>query len=159
MKTKLETLLYANHEIELIESIFNYATFDFIIEEIEDNNLLDVDIIYYTSALDYLRDNDPSLRFAFEAAAEYGFDCSNLNSEVLASLLATKENSDEFYNNIPEYREMFDNILEMLELFSSEELQKIDTIEQLIASNTFQELPAGNQEDVIYLFNEIIAED
>ncbi len=44
------------------------------------------EIIYYSNAIAYLKENDPSLTESLELAAEFGYTAEKLNSEFLASL-------------------------------------------------------------------------
>jgi hypothetical protein len=74
-------------------------------EEVENKNLLNVEIIYYASAIRYLAENDPSLNESLEIVNEYGYEIKNLNSELLASLLATRKNEDEFINFLEDIKE------------------------------------------------------
>lgn len=69
---------------------------DDIREKLEDGNAFDIEIIYYSTAIEYLRENDPSLRTSLELASDLGFEAKNLNSEILASLLASANVRDEF---------------------------------------------------------------
>ena len=92
--------------IELSES----DAFDSIYEMIADNNGFDIDIIYYTNAMEYLSKNDNSLKESLNLAYELGYTIENINSELLASILATdkvredfcefKHEIDEFFNNL-----------------------------------------------------------
>lgn len=54
------------------------------------------DIIYYDRAMEFLQKNDPSLREAFDCAEEFGYDVKSLNSELLATLLNTRYNIDDW---------------------------------------------------------------
>lgn len=49
--------------------------------------ILDQEIIYYDNALEYLSDNDPSLKESLQLADDLWFDCKSLNSEILATIL------------------------------------------------------------------------
>jgi phosphoenolpyruvate carboxylase len=77
-------------------------SFDDVYEAIENDRGFEVEIIYYTNAMEYLMERDPSLRESLEIAHEYGYTTDNLNSELLASLLASKECREEFmeYENM-----------------------------------------------------------
>ncbi len=44
------------------------------------------EIIYYSKAMDYLIENDPSLRESMAIANEYGSDLNQINSEYLATI-------------------------------------------------------------------------
>jgi len=72
-----------------------------IIDEIEQIS----EIIYFDNAIDFLKEEDPSLRVSLEIAADQGYDIrsSNFNSELLATLLNTADNMllwDESYDDL-----------------------------------------------------------
>lgn len=69
---------------------------DFLINLNEDGEITDVDIIYYSNAIKYLSENDPSLKESLDIAVEYGINIDQLSSELLASLLATRENEEDY---------------------------------------------------------------
>jgi phosphoenolpyruvate carboxylase len=77
-------------------------SFDDVYEAIDNDRGFEVEVIYYTTAMEYLMERDPSLRESLEIAHEYGYTTDNLNSELLASLLASKECREEFmeYENM-----------------------------------------------------------
>ena len=93
-----------------IEEIDISNAFESIEEMLEGN--LDVDIIYYHNAMEYLADNDTSLNESLELAQEMGFTLDNLNSEVLASLLASQDNREQFYNLEDKITNFFEEIEE-----------------------------------------------
>jgi hypothetical protein len=78
------------------DEILNY-NIDEIQEELQDNGFFNVEIIYYYKAMDYLRENDISLSESVEIAAEYGYQLDTINSEILASLHASRERENKFY--------------------------------------------------------------
>jgi len=86
-------------------------SFDDVYEAIENDRGFEVEIIYYTNAMEYLMERDPSLRESLEIAHEYGYTTDNLNSELLASLLASKECIEEFM----EYQNMITEFFNSLE--------------------------------------------
>ncbi len=86
-------------------------SFDDVYEAIENDRGFEVEIIYYTNAMEYLMERDPSLRESLEIAHEYGYTTDNLNSELLASLLASKECREEFM----EYENMITEFFNSLE--------------------------------------------
>ena len=113
MGTKIENFLSElNTEIDILSLIdidnidYNNA-FNSIWNMIEDNNGFDIDIIYYGRAMDFLMKNDPSLKESLNIALEYGFEVRDLNSETLASLLASKLVRDEFYQLNDEINDFF----------------------------------------------------
>lgn len=95
-------------------SDIDIENFDFndFCDELRDNNFFDIDIVYYNRAIEYLQENDPSLRESFEIAEEYGYSLSNLSSEVLASLLVSRDFEDEFYGYSDEICDLIAEILE-----------------------------------------------
>ena len=76
--------------------ILNYDINE-IQEELQDNSFFDVEIIYYHKAMEYLREKDCSLSESLELAGEMGFTFEHLNSEALASLHASRERENKFY--------------------------------------------------------------
>lgn len=113
MKTKIENFLSElSTEVDVlnlidIDNIDYNDAFNSIYEVIDDNGGFNVEIIYYSRAMEYLRENDPSLYVSLAIAAEYGYEVQNLNSEILASLLASKLVRDEFYELESEINDFF----------------------------------------------------
>jgi len=83
------------------------SDFDSFFEYLVNNNYTTVDIIYYSHAIDYLVKNDNSLKESINIALEHGLSLENINSELLASLLATRK----LENLLDEYRDEIDEIL------------------------------------------------
>lgn len=54
------------------------------------------EIIYYSRAMEYLAENDASLTTSLSLAEDFGFKPSDLNSELLATILLQENNSEEF---------------------------------------------------------------
>lgn len=52
----------------------------------------------FSKAIKFLAENDNSLQDSINLASELGYDINNVNSEVLASLLATEMLRNEFYS-------------------------------------------------------------
>ena len=69
------------------------------IDEIRDDivECLNVEIIYYSNAIEYLKENDTSLHESLRIAEDYGYELKNLSSEVLASLLASENEREIWY--------------------------------------------------------------
>lgn len=105
LKTEISVIDY----VELDEIDFENA-FDSITEKLEENNGFDIDIIYYSNAIAYLKEKDPSLKESLEIASEYGYELRNLNSEVLASLLASSNARDEWSELRDEINDFFQDI-------------------------------------------------
>ena len=76
-----------------IEKTTCYEDFE---EYLENSNVFDVDIIYYSTAMEYLAENDASLKESLELANELGYSLDNLSSEVLASLHASNKLREDF---------------------------------------------------------------
>ena len=99
IKTFLETIEIDNlylFDCINIDDIDQSDPFNSLFEMIEENGGFNVDIIYYSNAIQYLKDHDASLNESIEIAIEYGYTIDKLNSELLASLLASKNVMDEF---------------------------------------------------------------
>jgi hypothetical protein len=104
-ETKIEILSYINLQDIDLENPFNS-----IYEAIDENNGFDIEIIYYSNAMEYLTRNDNSLRESIEIAIDYGYELKNINSELLASLLASQNSREQFNNYENEINEFFKNI-------------------------------------------------
>lgn len=98
-----------------IDNIDLENPFDSIEEMISDNNGFDVEIIYYSNAIEYLKNNDPSLNESLEIASEYGYEVGKLNSEILASLLASQNARNDFADLRDDIENFFEEIKEELE--------------------------------------------
>lgn len=72
--------------------------FDLLTDALKDDNYFDVEIIYYSIAMEYLKEYDNSLKESLTIASEYGFKPENLNSETLASLLASRNLENDWYD-------------------------------------------------------------
>ena len=116
MKTKIENFLQnLGTEIDIlncidIDNIDMNNAYDSIREMIDRNNGFDIEIIYYNKAMEFLSNNDSSLRDSLEIAYEMGYNVSDLNSEILASLLASKLVREEFCELEDEINNFFEDI-------------------------------------------------
>lgn len=86
------------------------SPFDSIYDMIENNGGFNIEIIYYFNAMEYLSKNDPTLRVSIGIAAEYMEDFRGLNSELLASLLASQIVREEFCEYKHEINEFIINL-------------------------------------------------
>mgnify|MGYP001218777325 CR=1 FL=1 len=118
MKTKIEDfLMRLNTEIDVLNLIdidnidFNNA-FNSIMEMIEDNSGFNVDVIYYSRAMDFLQKNDCSLMDSIALASEFGYSIEDLNSELLATLLYSSMIREEFCELEDEINEFFSELTE-----------------------------------------------
>lgn len=94
-EVKQEVIKFLEEELPEIDAQYALEKEDFedwedINRILEDKNLLNQDVIYYGNAIEYLTENDPSLKRSTGIASEMGFELNNINSETLASLLKTE---------------------------------------------------------------------
>lgn len=101
-KNKIAELINTNHSDTYI---YNSLDIDYIlnsdIEDIEHLNekfmehINKHELMYYADCIDFLKENDTSLRESLEIAEEYGYTPKNLSSEILATLLIQRYMYDE----------------------------------------------------------------
>ena len=101
---------YVNAEDIDIENAYEY-----ILEALQENGGFNVEIIYYARAMEYLKENDPSLQESLEIANDFGFSLDSLNSETLASLLASRNAEEQFFELQSEIDEFFQDLCDELE--------------------------------------------
>jgi hypothetical protein len=82
---------------------------DYLRDLAEDNDILSVEIIYYSNAMDYLREHDASLQESLSLASDMGYDLNTVNSEILASLLATENRREDFITDLDELINFLDD--------------------------------------------------
>ena len=118
MRAKIEEFLSElNTEMDVlncidIDNIDHEDAFESIVDMINDNNGFNIDIIYYSKAIEFLSKNDPSLNESLSLAHDMGFTVDNLNSEVLASLLKTENVKNDFYELEDEINDFFEELKE-----------------------------------------------
>ena len=83
-----------------LNKIDDITDIDELYNDLQDNGYFQEEVIYYSSAIRYLKENDPSLCESLEIATEYGYSTKNLNSEILASLHASKAKEEKFFKYI-----------------------------------------------------------
>jgi hypothetical protein len=88
----------------------NVNSFNDIYEQVEEQGGFNVEIIYYSRAMEYLMENDTSLQNSMELAADLGYTPENINSELLASLLASQYSMEELYKCEHEITEFFNTL-------------------------------------------------
>ena len=99
----------ATEFMSLPDELEDYDTHQ-IFDELQDNGFFNVDIIYYSKAIEYLKENDSSLCESLEIASDFGYTTENLNSELLASLHASKQRMDKFWEDVePELDKIINN--------------------------------------------------
>jgi hypothetical protein len=94
------------------EELSEVQSFNDLYDLLEEKQFFWVEIIYYHTAMDYLRENDSSLYESMALASEYDYRVEDLNSELLASLLATqnhRESFEGFRDEIEEYLTQINN--------------------------------------------------
>jgi hypothetical protein len=89
----------------------DFENFDEVRDAIHDENGFEVEITYYSNAIAYLKEHDPSLQESLSMADDLGYKLTNINSETLASLLATELTMKQF----DELESEFTSLLEELE--------------------------------------------
>ena len=110
-KEKIVKLL---QEIDIaisVKDIEDITSFDDLTEYLQDNSFFDVEIIYNSAAMEYLTEHDNSLRDSIGLASDMGYKTEDLNSELLASLLASENLKEEYYELEDEITELFDSEL------------------------------------------------
>jgi len=89
----------------------DFETADDIREILDEAGAFNIEIIYYSRAMEYLSKYDRSLKRSLEIAHNLGYKCNGLNSEILASMLASEDTRQEFediYNELKEFIEDLD---------------------------------------------------
>jgi len=93
------------------------------IEEDVQTRISEREVTYYSTAMEYLTSNYTSLRESLELADEMGYSPSQLNSEILATLLLQKELNDNWYevqDEVEELIEAIDNLQSDIESLQEE---------------------------------------
>ncbi len=80
------------YEHEEEDLSFEWLT-DYLIEQ---QGFFEIEVIYYKNAIEYLSENDCSLTECLEIADEFGYTLKALNSEILASLLKSRNFEEEW---------------------------------------------------------------
>lgn len=96
--------------VDDLENLDIDNAFDEIYQILEDSNAFDIEIIYYKTAIDYLSFHDPSLTDSIQLANDLGYSLEKINSELLASLLASQITREAFSFYEDEINEFFQNI-------------------------------------------------
>ena len=114
MDKKLE--LAASLEKQLEEIDFQYLdwdeinSFDELEEAVDNNGFFQQEVIYYATAMNYLREEDNSLTESLGLAADMGYQTENINSELLASILKSERVRESFYELRTEIDDFFDEL-------------------------------------------------
>lgn len=87
----------------------------------QEDEIFNEEIIYFSNAIEYLKENDPSLRNSLELASDLWYDPKNLNSEILASLLLQEDLRTEFFDFIERLESEIDEDERRKDCFNDEE--------------------------------------
>jgi hypothetical protein len=90
-----------------IQDIDLSNAFESIFDMLDEKDAFNIEIIYYYNAMEYLREHDFSLNQSLEIAQELGYKITDLNSELLASLLASQNARNDFYEKEEEIKNFF----------------------------------------------------
>ncbi len=95
-------LIYKETDIDLAYEIEHNMpdNIDDLMEVLEDR-AREIEVIYYSNAMEYLAENDPSLQYSLGLAGDMGYEAKNINSELLATLLKQENVMEE----VQEYRD------------------------------------------------------
>ena len=108
MKTIKEFLGTLTTELDLQYNYQDDMTFGEFEEAIDTYIRESSDVIYYSKAMEFLQEHDPSLRESLGLASDLGYDPSDLNSEILATLLNQQKLFEEWSELSSEIEEYFD---------------------------------------------------
>tara|TARA_R100000781_G_scaffold15258_2_gene12589 strand:+ start:2118 stop:2495 length:378 start_codon:yes stop_codon:yes gene_type:complete len=108
MRNKQEIIEYfdrisADLEFDIMEHLTeddldDMEDFDDLFDILRDDGAFNIEIIYYNKAIKYLEEYDPSLTESLNIANDCGYKTCDLNSEMLASLLAGQKAEEEFFD-------------------------------------------------------------
>ena len=90
-------------------------TFDDLYDILNDTDFFTVDIIYYFRAMEFLKEHDPSLSESLELASQYDYRPNQLNSELLASLLASEMHREKVHSLEEQINEHFKTVCKWCE--------------------------------------------
>ena len=93
-KSKLEELMSDIDDVYVSDIYDDGMDFSEFEEKVESSIQKNSDIIYYSTAMNFLMENDSSLNRSVGIAAEMGIETENINSELLASLLNNELNTE-----------------------------------------------------------------
>lgn len=92
-----------------IEDILKMESYDELYEELQDVGFFNVEIIYYAKAMEYLKEHDTSLTDSLEYAHNLGYSARDLNSELLATILACENLIESFSAYYDEIQDILSN--------------------------------------------------
>ncbi len=95
LSDNLQNCFYDN-ELEDLDQNNPSDCFNDLYDMLDEKGHFNIEIIYYSRAIEYLSNNDASLSRSLELASDLGFTTENLSSEILASLLASEQAREQF---------------------------------------------------------------
>lgn len=104
---KIEELFKGTDLEDLDVSYCEAEQFGDFIENME-TQINETEVIYYSRAMEYLSENDASLKESLSIAKEYGYEVENLSSEVLASILQQENMRNKLSELTKEIEEIFE---------------------------------------------------
>jgi len=93
--------------------------FESYFEELEEATY-QIECIYYSNAIKYLTENDPSFNESLGIASEMGYEVENLNSELLATLLMQRKEMEALYEAKDDLEDLYDEFIEYKEQVQKE---------------------------------------
>jgi hypothetical protein len=84
-KEEVESLKYIS-KLDIIYALDDFETLDEARENLE-TAIREYEVVYYSNAIEFLSEEDPSLNESLGLADELGYTLDQLNSELLATIL------------------------------------------------------------------------
>jgi len=110
IKDFLKTITVDGIDIPYLVDAEEVNSYDDVYEAIDSQCGFVIEITYHPSAMDFLKREDPSLQESMRIASEFCYQTDRLNSELLASLLASEMARDEFALYQDAIQEFFDEL-------------------------------------------------
>lgn len=107
----VDVLYFCKNEIKDMADLSGAEIYERVEEIIRDAGGFDIEIIYYSEAMKFLTEHDNSLNRSMSLASQMCYELENINSELLASLLATEIISEEWADLVSDFEEL-DDLLE-----------------------------------------------
>ena len=102
----IETIPY-----EYYDDLQDAKDFERYFEELE-YSTHQTECIYYSNAMKYLTEHDTSLNESLEIASEMGYEVGDLNSELLATLLMQRKESEALYDAKDDLEDLYNEFIE-----------------------------------------------
>lgn len=99
-----EDEIYVMETVEEIVSYFRDLN--------EDREITDTEVIYYANAIEYLKENDQSLAESIEIASDMWYETKDINSELLASLLKSQNNMEDYNTFLDELETELEKLID-----------------------------------------------